>query len=53
MQFEIQEGESDTLEFKKSLSEWKEIIETISAFSNTKWRDYRGSNWQKNSRRFG
>jgi len=32
----IKEGESETLEFKKSLGEWKEIIETISAFSNTK-----------------
>ena len=32
----ISKGESETLEFKKSLSEWKEIIETISAFSNTK-----------------
>lgn len=28
--------ESETLEFKESLSGWKEIIETISAFSNTK-----------------
>jgi len=32
----IKSGESETLEFKKSLSEWKEIIETVSAFSNTK-----------------
>ena len=32
----ISSGESETTEFKKSLSEWKEIIETISAFSNTK-----------------
>jgi len=29
-------GESETLEFKKSTGEWKEIIKTISAFSNTK-----------------
>ena len=28
--------ESDTVEFKKSLSEWKEIVETVSAFSNLK-----------------
>jgi len=27
---------SETQEFKKSLSEWKEIVETVSAFSNTK-----------------
>ena len=32
----IEKGESETLEFKKSLSEWKEIVETVSAFSNTK-----------------
>jgi len=32
----IHKGESDTVEFKKSVSEWKEIVETISAFSNTK-----------------
>jgi len=32
----IKTGETETVEFKKSLSEWKEIIETISAFSNTK-----------------
>jgi len=32
----VKKDESETLEFKKSLSEWKEIIETISAFSNTK-----------------
>ena len=32
----ISKGESDTIEFKKSLSAWKEIVETISAFSNTK-----------------
>ncbi|MBU3902464.1 MAG: putative DNA binding domain-containing protein [Candidatus Thermoplasmatota archaeon] len=28
--------ESETVEFKKSLREWKEIVETVSAFSNTK-----------------
>lgn len=28
--------ESDTLELKKSVGEWKEIIETICAFSNTR-----------------
>ncbi|MFA4839851.1 MAG: RNA-binding domain-containing protein [Candidatus Neomarinimicrobiota bacterium] len=28
--------ESDTLELKKSVGEWKEIIETIGAFSNTR-----------------
>jgi ATP-dependent DNA helicase RecG len=28
--------ESETLEFKKSTGEWKEIIETASAFSNTR-----------------
>ena len=27
--------ESETLEFKKSVGEWKEIVETVSAFSNT------------------
>ena len=32
----ISKGESETLEFKKSTGEWKEIVETISAFSNTK-----------------
>jgi len=32
----ISKGEFETIELKKSLSEWKEIIETISAFSNTK-----------------
>jgi len=32
----IKKDESETLEFKKSLSEWREIIETVSAFSNTK-----------------
>ena len=29
-------GESDTLEFKESTGEWKEIIKIISAFANTK-----------------
>ena len=28
-------SESETLEYKKSVGEWKEIIETVSAFSNT------------------
>lgn len=32
----IKQGESETLEFKASVGESKEIIETISAFSNTK-----------------
>ena len=32
----ISQGESETVEFKKSLSESKEIINTISAFANTK-----------------
>ena len=32
----ISQGESETVEFKKSLSESKEIIKTVSAFSNTK-----------------
>lgn len=32
----VPRGESEVLEFKKSVSEWKEIIETVSAFSNTK-----------------
>ncbi len=32
----IREGESETMEFKESLSDWREIIKTISAFSNTK-----------------
>ncbi|NQT28854.1 MAG: putative DNA binding domain-containing protein, partial [Candidatus Omnitrophica bacterium] len=32
----ISKGESETIEFKKSTGEWKEIIETMSAFSNTK-----------------
>jgi len=32
----ISQGESETVEFKKSLSESKEIIKTISVFANTK-----------------
>ena len=32
----ISQGESEIIEFKKSPGEYKEIIETISAFSNTK-----------------
>jgi predicted HTH transcriptional regulator len=32
----ISQGESETVEFKKSPSESKEIIKTISAFANTK-----------------
>ena len=32
----ISQGESETVEFKKSLSEGKEIIKTVSAFANTK-----------------
>jgi len=32
----IKQDESETLEFKESTGEWKEIIETISAFSNTR-----------------
>ena len=32
----ILEGESETLEFKLSTGEWKEIIKTISAFANTR-----------------
>ena len=32
----ISKTESETIEFKESTGEWKEIIETISAFSNTK-----------------
>lgn len=31
----ISKAESEIIEFKKSTGEWKEIIETISAFSNT------------------
>jgi len=32
----ISQGESETVEFKKSPSESKEIIKTISTFANTK-----------------
>ncbi len=32
----ISKSESETLEFKKSAGEWKEIIEAVSAFSNTR-----------------
>ena len=32
----ISQGESEITEFKKSTGEWKEIIETICAFSNTR-----------------
>jgi len=32
----ISQGESETIEFKESTGEWKEIIKTISAFTNTK-----------------
>jgi ATP-dependent DNA helicase RecG len=32
----IKQGESEELEFKQTTGEWKEIIETVSAFSNTK-----------------
>ena len=32
----ISQGESETLEFKKSVGEWKEIVQTTSAFVNTK-----------------
>lgn len=31
----ISQGESETVEFKKSLGEWKEIVETICAFADT------------------
>ncbi len=31
----IQKGESENVEFKTSLSDWKRIVETISAFANT------------------
>jgi ATP-dependent DNA helicase RecG len=30
----IESGESETTEFKTSLAEWRDVIETISAFSN-------------------
>jgi len=32
----IKAGESETVELKKSTGEWKEIVETISAFANTR-----------------
>jgi len=32
----VEIGESENVEFKKSTGEWKEIIETISAFANTR-----------------
>ena len=32
----ISQGESETIEFKESTGEWKEIIKTISVFTNTK-----------------
>ena len=32
----LKNGESDIIEFKKSVGEWREIVETVSAFSNTK-----------------
>jgi ATP-dependent DNA helicase RecG len=32
----IDKGEGEEIEFKESISLWKEIIETVSAFSNTK-----------------
>jgi len=32
----ISGGESETLEFKISTGEWKEITETVSAFANTR-----------------
>ena len=31
----IDKKESENLEFKKSVGEWKEIVETVAAFSNT------------------
>jgi len=31
----IQAGESDTVEFKQSTGETREIVETVSAFANT------------------
>ena len=30
----IKSGESETTEFKTSLAEWRDVVETISAFSN-------------------
>jgi ATP-dependent DNA helicase RecG len=32
----INKGEDEEIEFKENISLWKEIIETVSAFSNTK-----------------
>jgi len=32
----IKQGESETIELKKSTGEWKEIIKTLSAFANTR-----------------
>ncbi len=32
----LKNGESEVVEFKKSVGEWKEVVETVSAFSNTK-----------------
>jgi len=32
---QILQGESETLEFKESTSEWKEIVKTVSGFANT------------------
>lgn len=32
----IRQGETETVEFKESTGEWKEIIKTISAFANTR-----------------
>jgi ATP-dependent DNA helicase RecG len=31
----IDKKESENLEFKKSVGEWKEIVETVTAFFNT------------------
>ncbi len=36
MELKVTADESENAEFKTSLSEWKEIIKTISAFSNAK-----------------
>ncbi len=32
----LSKDETETVEFKKSLGEWKEIIETVSGFANTR-----------------
>jgi len=32
----IEKGETERVEFKESLSDWKEIVKTISAFGNAK-----------------